>query len=180
MSDTAPRRLEERIARELVLILGMVVLALIQVTLLLTPLGFALPLLLILVVCRVLIGVQSPFADGGLSVAIRWAFYGGIALDLCSATPLGSHALALLLAASAVALISMPLQAEGIWLPLVAVAVGTLMYELTLALVYLRTVAPLDWSRYGLVVVVPSLILALVPTLPVFYLLRWLDLRNKS
>ena len=112
----------------------MVALALIQVTLLTTPLGFAAPLVLILVVCRALLGVGAAFPDVGLSRALRWALYGGLALDLLAASALGAHALALLLAVLAVALLTRRLRVERPLVPLAAIIVAALIYEATLAL----------------------------------------------
>jgi hypothetical protein len=53
------------------------------------------------------------------------------------------------------------------------VLIGMFVYELTLALAYSVTVASLDWGRHFLVIVLPSVLVALVPTLPIFALLRW-------
>jgi cell shape-determining protein MreD len=103
----------------------MAAVALVQVTLLATPLGFSAPLLLVLAICRTLLGVGSAFPDGGVMLGLRWALYGGLGLDICTATPLGSHALALLLAALAVAALTRSLQIAGPLLPLVAVLVGS-------------------------------------------------------
>ncbi len=170
MGDPQPRRLEEALAHELGRILALVALALIQVTLLTTPLGFAVPLVPVLVICRTLLGVGAAFPDLGLGRALRWALYGGLALDVLAATPLGAHALALLLAALLVAALSRRLRVERPAVPLLAVLLGTLIYELVLALLTQR--APIPWSSYATVVLLPSVLVALVPTLPLFFLLR--------
>lgn len=176
MGDSQPRRLEELLAREAVQVLALVALALLQVTVLTTPLGFALPLLLVLVVCQVLVGVGSPTPDRTIGHALRWALYGGLALDVLSATPLGAHALALLLAALVVMLATRRLRVGGPIIPLLAVLVASLIYELTLALITQPT--PIAWASYSRVVLLPALLMALIPTLPVYLGLRWLLLEQ--
>ncbi len=173
MGDTQSRKLEEYIVHELLLIVCMTGLAIVQTTLLPAPLGFPPNLLVILVVCRALMSMEAPSPEVGTDQAIRWAFYGGIALDLCAATPIGSHALALLLAAALVILLGWRLQMGGALLPLLAVLLGTLVYELVLALINHYTVASVDWGSYALVVLVPSALLTLIPALPIFHLFRW-------
>ncbi|MFP4436581.1 MAG: rod shape-determining protein MreD [Chloroflexaceae bacterium] len=183
MGNSQPKRIEEFLAREILLIFGLVALALVQVTLLPSPLGFPPALLLILAICRLLVGIGEgeSHPESSVAAAIRWAFYGGIGLDLCSASPLGSHALALLLAVILVALVTRHLrvEGEGLLLPILAVLLGMLVYEGMLALLLYgptlaQSLAPVDWQRYAVVVVLPSILQALIPTLPLFMLLRWL------
>ncbi len=172
MGDRRPK-IEERLLLELVLIGGLVLLALAQTTLIPRPLGIAPPLMLVVVVCRTLIGMEDSMPDNSLARSLRWAFYGGIALDICAATPLGSHAIALLLASMMVMLLANRLRIGRALLPLLAVLLATVLYEATLGLFYHVLVAPLDWSQHMLVIVLPSVLFALIPALPVFYLLRW-------
>ncbi|PDW04909.1 rod shape-determining protein MreD [Candidatus Viridilinea mediisalina] len=171
MGDSQSRRLEERLAREGVRILALIALALIQATLLLTPLGFALPLLVVLVVSRILVGLATPFPDSELSYALRWAIYGGLTLDLLTASPLGVHALALLLAALLVILATRRLQLGGPLIPLLAVLLATLIYEISLAL--LTQPLPLEWFSYSRFVILPTTLLALILTLPIYITMRW-------
>lgn len=172
------RRFEERIIHEVLLIVGMVVLALAQVTLLPAPLGFTPALLLIVVVGRALIGIEQTLPGYEAIATVRWAFYGGIALDLCSATPLGSHALALILATVAVVIIARLLNVHGPLLTLIAVLLAALVYEATLALIYSITVTYVDWQTYLLFIILPSTLIALIPSLPIFVTLRWLAQRT--
>ncbi|NTU82684.1 MAG: rod shape-determining protein MreD [Chloroflexales bacterium] len=176
MGDTQPRRLEESLAHEAARILTLAALAIVQVTLLTTPLGFTAPLVLVLVICRTVLGIGAAFPDIGLSRALRWALYGGLALDIATGTHLGAHALALLLAALVVATAARRLRVERPIVPLLSVLVGALLYEATLAL--LTQPGPIEWRSYAQVVIVPSVLLALIPALPAFFLLRWL-LRNQ-
>lgn len=170
MGDTQSRRLEELLARELARVLALVGLALVQVTLLTTPLGFAAPLMLVLVVSRTLLGVGAAFPDLGLTRALRWALYGGLALDLLAATPLGAHALALLLAAFAVAATTRRMRVERLLVPLAAIVVAAPIYEVTLAL--LTQPGPVEWRSYAQVVILPATLAALVLMLPTFFVLR--------
>lgn len=172
MGDSQPRRLEERLAREAALILLMVGLATIQVTLLATPLGFSAPLVLVLAISRTLIGVGSAFPDSGVSAGMRWALYGGLALDLLAATPLGTHALGALLACLAVAASTRRLRVERPLIPLLAVLVGAVIAEATQAL--LTQPGPIVWPAYARFVLLPAVLAALVPALPIFFGLRWL------
>lgn len=170
MGDTQPRRLEEALAHEAGRIAGLFALACVQVTLLGLPGGFTLPLVPVLAICRTLLGVGAAFPDVSLGRALRWALYGGLALDVFAATPLGAHALALLLAVVVVAALARRLSVERPAVPLLAVLVGMLIYEMVLAL-FLQP-GPIDWQRYLMVVVLPSVVIALAPTLPLFFLLR--------
>jgi rod shape-determining protein MreD len=171
LGDYQSRRLEEILAREIGLIIMIGVLALAQVTLMVTPLGFSAPLVPVLAICRILLGVGSAFPDNGVIRGLRWALYGGLSLDILAATPLGSHALALLLAATVVAAITRRLRIEGPLLPLLAVLVSSLIYEVGLTL--LLQPSPIDWASTARVALVPSLLVALILALPLFFVLRW-------
>ncbi|MBC8076770.1 MAG: rod shape-determining protein MreD [Chloroflexales bacterium] len=150
--------------RELGLLLLLITLALTQATLLPAILGTPPALVLIVVVCCTLVS--------GLGASARWAFYGGVAIDLCAAAPIGSHALALLLAALAVHVALRRLGGEHWLLPVVATFGAALLYETVLALIYTLPVAPLDWRNYAVVALLPSALMAMVPALPVYALLR--------
>src|SRR6266496_892844 len=87
MGSAQPRRIEERIIRELWLALTLLGLALAQAALMPRLLGLTPNLLLLLTICQALII--------GSANAARWAFYAGLALDLSADTALGLHVLAL-------------------------------------------------------------------------------------
>lgn len=160
--------------------LGMTTLALIQVTLMPAPYGFPPSLVLVVVVCRVLLAVRAPHPDQVVGKTMRRAFYGGVALDLFSATPAGVHALALLLAAAIIFALVRKMQVEGPLLPLSGVLLGGFIYETVLGACFARLVAPLDWLTYTRVIIVPGVLLTLIPTLPVFFILRWLMYDRKQ
>ncbi|RRR70079.1 MAG: rod shape-determining protein MreD [Candidatus Viridilinea halotolerans] len=171
MGDSQPRRLEEWLARELGRVLALVALALVQATLLHIPLGFSLPLLLVLVVSRVLVGLATPFPDREVGYALRWAIYGGLTLDLLATTPLGVHALALLLAILVVITTTRRLRIQGILIPILAILLAALAYEGSVAL--LSHPAPLEWASYSRFVILPALLMALILMLPVYVTMRW-------
>jgi rod shape-determining protein MreD len=172
LGDPQPRRLEERLAREALLIAFITGIALVQMTWLQTPLGFSVPLLLVLVVCRTLVAISSAFPDAGIMQATRWACYGGLALDVFSSLPLGSHVLALLLAVLVVAAITRSLRVEGPFLPVISVFIGALIYELSIVVVYMLLQTPIEWRYYLSIILVPNVLIALIPTPPLFFLMR--------
>ena len=177
MGDSQPQRIEERLVAEALLIGGLLVGVLIQVLLLPAPLGFPPLFLLILVVCRTLLGVSmAPMVgEGEVVTALRWAFYGGLALDLTTHTLLGSHVLGLLLAVvSTVAIAGHKRNINGPLFPLLTVLFGSLVYEFVLGLIYHCTVAPLSWQPYFSTLILPSVLQTLIPTLPIFTLFQWL------
>ncbi|WP_129628936.1 rod shape-determining protein MreD [Candidatus Oscillochloris fontis] len=172
MGDSQSKRVEELVAREVGYILLIGVLALVQVTLLRTPLGFSAPLLLVITICRTLIGMGAAFRDIGMVQGVRWAFYSGLMLDILAATPLGTHAFALLLATITVAFATRRLRIEGPLLPLLAMLVASLIYESVMAL--LIQPGPVMWGDTLRVALIPGTLLALIMTLPIFFLLRWM------
>lgn len=173
-----PRRLEERIFREAVLAISLAAVAMIQVTLLPAPVGFPPALLLVIVICQVLLGWRLPQPNIAVTRAFRGAFYGGLALDVFAATPIGLHALALTLAATVVAALTRRLSIEGPLLVLGAMLLAVAIYELVLLLDNLVMPAFSDWRTYLIVVLLPSLLMALTLTLPTFWMMQWLARRS--
>ncbi|EFO81852.1 hypothetical protein OSCT_0249 [Oscillochloris trichoides DG-6] len=172
MGDSQSKRVEELVAREVGYILLIGVLALVQVTLLRTPLGFSAPLLLVLTICRTLIGMGAAFRDIGMVQGLRWAFYSGLLLDILAGTPLGTHALAMLLATVTVAFASRRLRIEGPLLPLLAMLIASMIYESMMAM--LIQPSPIIWADTFRVAMLPGTLLALIMTLPIFFFLRWM------
>ncbi|MFO7170192.1 MAG: hypothetical protein DIU80_019375 [Chloroflexota bacterium] len=164
MGFSQRRRVEELLARELLLALTLFAVALAQTTLLPRPLDGAPNLLLLLTICQALIA--------GPGNASRWAFYGGLGLDLCAASLLGTHALALLAAAISTLLLSW--LSRGNWLlPLIGGVNGALAYHATLGLITSLTVAPVEPRQYLLVAALPDILVTLVLALPTYMLMRW-------
>jgi rod shape-determining protein MreD len=172
MGTAQPRRVEERIARELWLALVMLACALAQMALLPRLLGMTPNLMLLLVICRALIS--------GPATGARWAFYGGLGLDLCSDSALGTHSLALL-AGALLATLVLGWLSRGNWLlPLLGVVLGSLAYHAVLALITVLLVAPVGPQTYVLVVLLPATLLILVPALPLFLIMRMIEGRRRG
>jgi len=172
MGATQPRRIEERVAREIWLALAMLALALAQATVFPRLFGAPPNLLLLLIVSQALIA--------GPANAARWAFYAGLGLDLCADTTLGVHALALLVAVLAATL---PLARfnRGNWLlPLAGIVFGSLAYHVAVALMTWVLVAPVSPRAYLLVVALPAMVVVLIPALPLFLSMSWLEGRRRG
>jgi hypothetical protein len=164
MGYSQRRRVEELLAREALLALGLLAAALVQTALLPRPLGASLNLLLLLTLCQALLAGQTRAAS--------WALYGGLGLDLCASTPLGTHALALL--AATLATLALGWLSRGNWLlPLLAALLGTLAYHAALGLITALLVAPLDPRAYALVAALPDALATLVAALPAYMFMRW-------
>jgi rod shape-determining protein MreD len=172
MGDSRPRRLEEYAAREIGLALLLLALALAQSALLPRPGGLALNFLLLLTICHALLA--------GPASAARWAFYGGLSLDVCAGSALGSHALALLAAVLIPALVLARLSRRNWLLPLLGAVLGSIAYYAVLGLIMALLVAPVDPRAYGLVVVLPGIFLGVIPALPLFLGMRRLEMRRRG
>jgi rod shape-determining protein MreD len=172
MGDTRRRRLEVVIAHELALAAGMLLIALLQVGLPPQPLDLVPNVMLLTVVCQALLR--------GSSSASRWAFYGGLALDLCGGSALGVHALGLLMAALAARAALAPLNRTSWIVPLIGVPLGVAAYHLVVAVMTTLTVAPVDPQQYLILTALPELLATLIPTLPFFILMRWIVERQRG
>jgi cell shape-determining protein MreD len=172
MGDTQRRRLEEIIARELGLALLLLGVAIVQVAFPAHPLTFFPNVLLLLVICRALLE--------GAGSAARWAFYGGLALDLCAGTALGGHAIALLVGALAALIALAPFSRTSWLVPIAGVLLGALAYHLALALLMSVTVAFVDLRAYAVIAAIPETLATLIPALPAFLALRWLAERSRG
>lgn len=145
--------------------------AIAQTTLIPRPLGFPPNLVLILVICQALML--------GMSRASRWAFYGGLALDLCAGRLIGTHALALLVAVFAAVLPLGRLSRENWLLPLFGAVFGTFGFYATLGLLTYIFDGAFDLRSFVLLAALPDALLTLIPALPVFLVWRaWLSRRR--
>jgi rod shape-determining protein MreD len=115
----------------------------------------------------------------GLLPGLRWALYGGLALDLMGAMPVGSHLLALLLSVCVVALITEPLDRTQPLLVLAVMLGATLLYGVTLTLILHIIGQTIPWGQYPLVVIVPTAIIDTIIAIPVFSLLRRFEQRGQ-
>lgn len=126
----------------------------------------------------VLIAVVSWTLLRGLVPGLRWAVYGGLALDVLGVLPIGSHLLALMVCVLVVVFLTEPLDREHPLL-LIACMLGTsLLYNGILAFVQHVTLAAVPWSAYVWMVIAPIAILNTIVAIPTFGLLRRLERRG--
>lgn len=165
MGHSRHRRIEEIVVHEVALFAALFVMALVQTVVLPRPFDVPLNLLLLLAVCHGLIA--------GTTSAARWAFYGGLALDLCAMTFIGMHALALLTGVIGATTLVSRLSRENWIVPILGVAVGTILYHIVYALLLALLVAPVDLQGYARVALVPDALIATIPALPLYLAFRW-------
>jgi rod shape-determining protein MreD len=171
MGYSHSRRIEEIVAREIALALGLLLIALMQAALFVRPFGLVPNVVLLLVICRSLLR--------GPTNAARWAFYGGLSLDLCSISLLGTHTLALLAAALLAALSLRNLRPDNWLLPLFGALLGASAYHAVLAALTAVFVALFDVQTYALVVALPELLATVAAALPFFLVFQRLEERRR-
>lgn len=164
MGHSRQRRIEEVIAHEALVLAVLLLAALVQTALLPRPFDLPFNLLLLLTIIHGLIA--------GTTSAARWAFYGGLALDLCAMTLLGLHALALLAGVIVATQALLRLSRENWLVPVVGVALGSAAYHGVYALLSALLVAPIDLQGYALYVLLPDTLMATIPSLPVYLVFR--------
>jgi|YNPBryBLVA2012_1023415.scaffolds.fasta_scaffold03307_4 rod shape-determining protein MreD len=165
MGHSRQRRIEEIVVHEVALFAALLVVALVQTALLPRPFDVSLNLILLLAVCHGLIA--------GATSAARWAFYGGLALDLCAMTFAGMHALALLTGVIVSTVLVSRLSRENWLVPILGVAIGAFLYHAVYALLLTLLVAPVDFEGYALAALLPDALIALIPALPLYLVFRW-------
>jgi rod shape-determining protein MreD len=105
---------------------------------------------------------------------LLWGFIGGFAVDLFSGAPFGSATLALM-AVGLLAGLSATTAARGHFvLPLVAVFVGTVLYDLLFLLIVRFSGATVTWLESFYRIVLPSALLNAALALVVYTGMRWL------
>ncbi len=159
------QRLEVIVAKEFALAAILLLVAMIQTALPAQPGMFMPNLLVLLTVCQTLLI--------GPGAAARWAFYGGLALDICGGSILSMHALALLAVVVVVSFMLARLSHSNWLLPLLGVPLGIVIYHTILIALLSLTIKPIDIASYALVSLLPDLLVTLIPTLPIFLLMRW-------
>jgi rod shape-determining protein MreD len=158
-------KIEERIGYELRAILILFGMMVMQKIIVMTWVGLAVNLVLLLVVLRVLL---EPVTQ-----VVRWALYGGLLLDVTSGARLGVHAIALILAVGIVYMLLSRITSESWVLPIVAVLVGGIVYHLCNALLLVVQFGGYDFLAYVTAVALPEMLMIVIPALPIFLLLRW-------
>lgn len=108
------------------------------------------------------------------SDALAWAFVGGLLIDTLSGGPMGASVLGLVVVSLMAGLTESRLWESHVMLPLVAVAIGTIVFHL----IYLSALAitgwPTDWMDALASVTLPTTALNLVLTIPTYRGARWL------
>ena len=160
--DYRRRRLSQRIRTQVVIAAWLMLTVLVQTMLLPTIVGAIINLALAATVCWTLVDSTTMGAVVG--------FYGGLMLDLLSQSPLGSHALALLLVAGGTALIAQRFPADNWIVPLLMVATLTPLYQV---LVQVAAGGTNDWLSWAVVVLVPAIVINAAIALPTFLVIRW-------
>jgi len=163
MGDRRPK-LEQRIAAEILWMLGLVGLALFDTSLAPTIWRFRVDWVLIVAVGWTLLY--------GLLPGLRIALYGGVALDLLGSHLLGTHLLGLVLCVLLVALVAEPLDREGQLLTIMMLLGAALLYGMIQAGVLLMNSVTLPWSAYLLVELLPTALINTIVAIPVAALLR--------
>ncbi len=113
----------------------------------------------------------------GVKEGLLWAFIGGLALDLLSATPLGLSALVLTPWILLTSLGQKSIYRTNILLPLASIFLATLGYNLVLLLAWQLLGRPALWGETFLEVLLPTGFLNLLVMLPLYPFLSWLHRR---
>lgn len=166
MDNTKRRKVEENIWFEIRIILFIVMILLVQRLLVPSLFGVPVNIMLLLVVLQVLI---EPFSH-----MARWAFYGGLMLDVLGGMWLGWHSAQLLISMMVVYVLLARITSEKWILPVAAVLLGGVVYHLVNMIFMWLLISGFSVIEYGVVVFIPELLVLLVPALPVFLVLRWL------
>jgi rod shape-determining protein MreD len=170
MGDYRPK-IEYRAVRQLGHLALLLSIALFQTALAPSLWSLRIDWVLVVVICWTLLY--------GFAAGVRWALYGGLALDLLSPLPIGSHLLALLVAVTAVAVLSDGFPRDNRLVPTGSVLLGSLLYATSLGLVMTGTHRPVAWERYPLTIILPEVLANGAAALPVFLLLDRFSRRNR-
>lgn len=127
----------------------------------------------------VLIAVVSWTLLRGLQPGLRWAFYGGIALDLLGVQPVGSHLLALILCVFAVVIVTEPLDRDQPLLVMASVLGASVIYGVVLAAILFFVGVRLPWHLLPFVDIVPTAIINTIAAIPTYLLFRRLHRRGQ-
>ncbi|MCC7207064.1 MAG: rod shape-determining protein MreD [Anaerolineae bacterium] len=148
---------------------------------------FGLPLLILAAVLQVTVVPEFRIADGGPDLVLMmgvswillagmdegliWTIFGGLLLDVLQGTPMGTAALALVVAVSLPAVALGQLGRGSALLPALAAVSATGIYHLVLMVLYIVIGAPADIGYTLLYVTLPTAIFNAVLIIPVYRLL---------
>ena len=108
----------------------------------------------------------------GIGPGMRWALYGGLALDFMSPLPVGSHLFALLLAVTAVAVMTDALPHDNHVVVTLSVLLVSLLYAVSLGVIMSSVGRPVAWQRYPLTIMLPEALANGAAALPAYALLE--------
>jgi rod shape-determining protein MreD len=106
-----------------------------------------------------------------------WGFVAGLAVDLFSGAPLGASTLALIAVGALAGLGAATVFRAHIALPLLAMFLATIVYDLLFLLVVGISGYPVAWLESLYRLILPSAVLNAVLTPVVFVAMRWLHAR---
>ena len=148
---------------------------------------FGLPLLLLAAVLQVTVVPEFRIGDGGPDLVLMmgvswillagmdegliWTIFGGLLLDVLQGTPLGTAALALVVAVSVPGIVLGQLGRGSALLPALAAIAATGIYHLALIVLYIVIGTPADIGHTLLYVTVPTAVFNVVLIIPVYKLL---------
>jgi rod shape-determining protein MreD len=122
---------------------------------------------------------EPPSLLRGINDGIVWGFVGGIFLDLFSTAPLGLSALALMIAALVVGILSVGVSGSAVLLVPLMAAIGTFVFHIVFLTGLTLTGRPVFWSFDITRVVAPSAVFNLL-LIPFMYALLSLVNRRAS
>lgn len=166
MDNPKRHKIEERIGYEVSTILVLLVLVMIQKIIIVSWLGMAVNVVLLLIVLRALMD--------SMQVVARWVVYGGLLLDVTSGARLGTHSIVLMLAVAVVYVLLSRVTSENWILPIAAVIIGGIVYHVGNSLLLLVQFGGFQVMTYITAVALPELLVIVIPALPVFLVLRWI------
>ncbi len=115
-----------------------------------------------------LLVISGSMVRGSREAAV-WGLIGGLSLDLLSAAPLGTHALALCIVGGLAGLVSqVPLSGRAV-VPLLTVAFATVLYDVLVGVILRLAGWPLSWPIAFTHVIAPSVLTNLVLVPVVFW-----------
>lgn len=115
-----------------------------------------------------------------LETGVAWAFVGGIARDLMSATPLGTSTIGLLLIVFAISQVRGQVYGVGFTLFIGFVIAGTFVEQVTMMIVLAATGYPINLVEGFTTMILPTVAYNLLFVGPIYWLVRRLQKRLRT
>ncbi len=113
----------------------------------------------------------------GSREGLIWGFIAGVAVDLFSGAPFGAATFGLMAAGFLSGLGQSTVFRSQLFLPLIAMLLATIVYDILFMLVVWISGYPVSWLDSLFRLVLPSAVLNAVLTPVVFVIMRWLNTR---